>query len=102
MRIKFHVGIVIKVIRRSFNLEQRDLAARAQVSISTVQNIESGGDFHFSNLEKIATALNTSARDLLDRIPDPLDLPGLTSNQDVQSDTETRATGTNGKHQKRG
>ena len=79
MRIKFHVGIVIRVVRRSFQLEQDELASRANVSISTVQNIESGGDFKFSNLEKIAVALNTNAKDLLDRIPDPMELPAIES-----------------------
>lgn len=80
MRINFHVGIVIRVVRRSFLLEQDDLASRADVSISTVQNMESGGDFKFSNLEKIARALNTTAKDLLDRIPAPMELPEIQTN----------------------
>jgi transcriptional regulator with XRE-family HTH domain len=53
-------GHMIRRLRRTKNIDQRDLAARSRVARSLIARLESGGDVRLSSLGRLLAALDCS------------------------------------------
>ena len=61
----------LRAWRMARSLQQGELADEAHVSRSTIIRAEAGGIVSFSNIRKLASALNVSVDDLLYSDPNP-------------------------------
>ena len=65
MDVKLKIGQRIKELREQMNMSQKDLAYTADLDRSYIASIENGQrNVSIVNIEKIATALNVTIREL--------------------------------------
>jgi transcriptional regulator with XRE-family HTH domain len=61
----FHVGDVIRKLRTDAGIDQRELAKRARMSVTTLSELERGqGNQRRDTIQRLAKALNTNVEDL--------------------------------------
>ena len=68
-RIEFSLGDVIRNIRQRKGLTAKQLAEKANLSTTTIQAIENGGDYRSRNLRTLAKALGYSVVELWHQVP---------------------------------
>ena len=71
-----HIGEKIRFLRKKFNITQEELAARAEISVFTLRQYESGARSapRIEQLNKLAKALNVSVDYLINDYSDELGL----------------------------
>ena len=74
LAIEWHIGDGVRKNRISRGWSTQDLAARAGVSVRTINHLEAGDDVRTANLRAVATTFGLDLPDLYADIPRPMTL----------------------------
>lgn len=69
MELVWHVGDVVRKVRKAKRITQKRLALKAQVSRSAIINLEDGGRFQSRTLDRIAEVLEMRLPGLYALVP---------------------------------
>lgn len=98
MRIKWHIGDVVRKVREANDWKQEKLAAEAGVSLSTIGRLEDGRDFKPGTIDGVARALGVKPSALFAMLEQ---LQETQRSEEAVGNTATQqATGTAGRLQR--